>query len=283
MAKNKKARAALKKPRPKKPYRPDFAPSGIAGPKHVFGGTFDVGGGRDEAEFRLAEQQQAMAADLSRQQMGMGLMQNIQETMRDPFSIVSALQMYGKAGGGTMAPAVALSQSGGRGAPSPYGEIADRLMRGLSEFSGATPINPQTGVPFTPMEMDNLRKLSGQDLMAGGATPQQTAIELARSEPNRQSINPDAYNLPENMQGSQWPTAQPSPVLAALRARTEMRPALAGAGAYMKSSPLRPLGGQGGIGTAGMQETWRNQRKKTPTTTKIVKKTVKARTTVKAS
>jgi hypothetical protein len=239
--KNRKARLALQakkrkaQPRKAQPkYSPNFAPTGRGGPDDVYGGVMNVGGGRDDAEMRLQAQQQASAMELSRQQMGMGLMQNIQDTMRDPFSIVSALQMYGKAGGGTQGPAAALAASGGRGAPSPYGEIADRLMRGLSEFSGATPINPTTGQPMNPQEMAYLRQLSGQDIMARGGTQQQASIDLARSEPNRQSINQDAYNLPENIQGSQWPTN--TPAREALRKRK--KGSLKTAGNYMKSSPI---------------------------------------------
>ena len=168
--------------------------------------TYTVGGGQQQAQQGLEALQLAQQMEMQRQQVGQSLMGYLTDIARDPFSIVPAMQAYGQAGGGTLAPAVDLAATGGAGRPSPYGEIASRLMRGLSEFAGATPVNPATGKPMTPAEMDYLRKLTGQDILARGGTTQQASTELARAEPNRLGINPAAYQLPEGIPGSQWPT-----------------------------------------------------------------------------
>ena len=165
-----------------------------------------AGGGDIQAQQGLQGLDIARLMEQQRQQIGQSLLGYLTDIQRDPFSIVPAMQAYGAAGGGTLAPAVALAQSGGAGQPSPYGEISSRLIRGLSEFAGATPVNPHTGMAMTGEEMDYLRKITGGDILRRGGTEQQAAIELARAEGNRQGINPEAYQLPQDIVGTQWPT-----------------------------------------------------------------------------
>lgn len=125
------------------------------------GGAYNVGGGSEQAGFNFDATQLAQQAELARKQTALGFLEYLQETQRDPFSIVTALQQYNTFGGGTLAPAAALAGSGGVGtpAPSPYGEMAQRLMEGLGEFTGGTPYNPNTGKPMTPQEMAFLRMI----------------------------------------------------------------------------------------------------------------------------
>jgi len=111
---------------------PGFAP----------GEEFNVGGGIEQAELELQalELAQRVALERSRQQqaweiarrqglqewglteadlasremqarrsLGFDMLDYVTETMRDPFSIVPALQMYGAAGGGPLSPAQALA------------------------------------------------------------------------------------------------------------------------------------------------------------------------------
>ena len=119
--------------------------------------TYNVGGGQIQAEQALAALQASQQAELSRQQVGQGLLGYLTDIQRDPFSIVPAMRAYGATGGGTLGGAAALAASGGRGQPSPYGQVAGNLIRSLSEFSGGTEINPYTGAPFTPMELGQAR------------------------------------------------------------------------------------------------------------------------------
>ena len=174
----------------------------------MFPGVQDyiVGGGDIQAQQGLQALDIARMMEQQRQQIGQSMLGYLTDIQRDPFSVVGAMKAYGASGGGTLAPSAALSQSGGAGSPSPYGEIHSRLLRGLSEFAGATPVNPSTGKPMTPKEMDYLRKVTGGDILRRGGTEQQAAVELARSEGDRQGLNPDIYNLPSNIAGTQWPT-----------------------------------------------------------------------------
>jgi len=129
-----------------------------------YGGTMNVAGGGQQAEFNLAALDLAQQMETTRQTTGFQLLDYLTQLQKDPFSIVPALQAYTAAGGGSLAPAVAFQGSGGAGAsggagmPSPYGEIADRLIAGLAEFSGAAPVNPYTGLPYTPAESQQVRQ-----------------------------------------------------------------------------------------------------------------------------
>ena len=118
---------------------------------------YNVGGGMDQATLNLQAQQQAADMENVRHQTGFQLLDYLTGLQQNPFSIVPALQAYGAGGGGPMASANAFAQTGGIGNPSPYGAIAQQLIQGLSEFTGGTPINPNTGRPFTPTEMAYLR------------------------------------------------------------------------------------------------------------------------------
>lgn len=183
-----------------------------------------VGGGDIQAQQGLQALDIGRQMEAQRQSMGQSLLGYLTDIQRDPFSIVPALQAYGAAGGGTLAPAVDLAASGGAGRPSPYGEISSRLIRGLSEFAGATPVNPHTGQPMTPGQMDYLRKVTGGDILRRGGTEQQAAVELARAEGNRQGINPEAYRLPEDIIGTQWPTGALAGLQGALGGQTQVQP-----------------------------------------------------------
>ena len=124
------------------------------------GGSWNVAGGSDIASMALQAYQLAQAMELGRRGIGQNLLDKLFELQQNPFSIVPALQSYGAAGGGPLAPAAALAQSGGVGMQSPYGPLIDRLLAGMSEFAGGAPINPNTGAPYLPNEMDYLRMLT---------------------------------------------------------------------------------------------------------------------------
>lgn len=180
-----------------------------------------TGGGDIQAQQGLQGLDIARLMEQQRQQIGQSLLGYLTDVQRDPFNIVSALQASGQAGGGMLGGAAAFAESGGRGMPSPYGEISSRLIRGLSEFAGATPVNPQTGQPMTPAQMDQLRKVTGGDILRRGGTQQQAAIELARAEGNRQGLNPEAYRLPEDIIGTQWPTGAFGGIQGAIGGQTQ--------------------------------------------------------------
>lgn len=108
----------------------------------LFGGSapfLNIGGGFAEAE-RLSDlftrTEEARAA---RKTAGLDLLTQLLDIQQNPFSIVPALQAFGAAGGGTLAPAVDLARTGGVGRPSPYGSLIDSLLSDLSRFATSAP------------------------------------------------------------------------------------------------------------------------------------------------
>lgn len=116
----------------------------------------------DFANLELRTQELAQQAEFGRAGTAGSLLETILGTQRDPFSVVPALSLFGAAGGGTRAPANALALTQGRGIAPELGGIVGDLVRELTQFTGATPINPNTGVPFTPGEMQFLRLVDQQ-------------------------------------------------------------------------------------------------------------------------
>ncbi len=95
----------------------------------------NVGGGINEALIGLSEEELAFKIEGFRQGFGADLLQQLVGMQNNPFSLVPALQAYGAAGGGTLAPAAAFDATGGAGAPSPYGNLVQELLAGLSDFA----------------------------------------------------------------------------------------------------------------------------------------------------
>lgn len=153
-----KKKAAKKKGKKKGKLGPNMAPTGQGFPDWVFGGQMNVGGGQIQAEQQLASDRLANEMQMGQMQIGQGLMGYLTDLQRDPFSIVPAMQAYSASGGGTLAPNAAMVDSGGLGQPSPYGNVVQNLIRGLSEFAGGTNINPATGQSYTPAELAAQRK-----------------------------------------------------------------------------------------------------------------------------
>lgn len=118
--------------------------------------TYNVGGGLDQANMNLQAAQLAQAGELGRRQFGSNLLNQLFSLQQNPFSIVPALQAYGASGGGVLAPATAFAQTGGAGAPSPYGGLVDRLLSDLAGFavtrgSEAPPAaSYERGTPYVP-------------------------------------------------------------------------------------------------------------------------------------
>lgn len=169
-----KARPKARNKTKQSPYfSPDFFPTGIGGPNNAFGGQFHVGGGMDEARLKMDQAIAASTAEQGRQGQAQGFLEYLTEIQQNPFSIVPALQAYGASGGGNLGPAAALAASGGRGQPSPYGDIADNLIRSLRDYTGGTDINPMTGMPYTALEMGGERKKAGVDAYKQWLTDQQ--------------------------------------------------------------------------------------------------------------
>ena len=128
----------------------------------------------DFANLDLRTQELAQQAEFGRAGVTGDLLNTILATQRDPFSIVPALSLFGAAGGGTRAPANALALTQGRGIAPELGGVVGDLVRELTQFTGATPINPNTGTPFTPGEMQFLRLVDQQrqtQLPVPGGTP----------------------------------------------------------------------------------------------------------------
>ena len=156
------------------PKLPDAAVPGAPAPDLAFqppaGEGLLVGGGQQQAQqamdaARLAIEAKDLEqrAELGRLGLGQQLLEHLSGIARDPFSIVPALQAYGVAGGGTLAPAVDLAATGGRGRPSPYGDVYEQLIRRLSgETLGGSTFGtlgagidqsigvPSLGAPTTP-------------------------------------------------------------------------------------------------------------------------------------
>ncbi len=116
----------------------------------------------DFANLDLRTQELAQQAEFGRAGATGDLLNTILGIQRDPFSVVPALSLFGAAGGGTQAPANALALTQGRGIAPELGGIVGDLVRELTQFTGATPINPNTGTPFTPGEMQFLRLVDQQ-------------------------------------------------------------------------------------------------------------------------
>mgnify|MGYP001559772967 CR=1 FL=1 len=119
-------------------------------------GTLNAGGGLDWATLNLQSIIAAQQAELARQQMGQGFLEQIMDTQRDPFSIVPALQLYGGAGGGTLAPHAALAEGGGAIQQSPYGDVAQRLIDSLARFTSGVGV-------ATPEQLINQQHFTSQD------------------------------------------------------------------------------------------------------------------------
>lgn len=125
---------------------------------------YNVGGGIDQANLQLQEQQLAQLMESFRREFGMGLLDRLLEMQKDPFNIVNAVQLAGQSGGGPQGVAGGFAETGGLGTPSPFGDIVSRLLEELGGFAGASPINPNTGAPFTPTETAFLRRFEGLSL-----------------------------------------------------------------------------------------------------------------------
>lgn len=126
-------------------------PVGPAGPSPI-----------DFANLELRTQELAQQAEFGRAGTAGNLLNTILGIQRDPFSIVPALSLFGAAGGGTRAPANALALTRGEGIAPELGGVVGDLVRELTQFTGATPINPNSGLPFTPGEMQFLRLVDQQ-------------------------------------------------------------------------------------------------------------------------
>ena len=128
--------------------------SGLLDPSNPL--VYNVGGGLNQAQMNLGTAQLAQAGELARRQFGMDFVSKLLALQQDPFSIVPALQAYGASGGGVLAPATAFAQTGGAGAPSPYGGLVDRLLSDLSNFAvtkGSEPMpatSYERGTPMVP-------------------------------------------------------------------------------------------------------------------------------------
>lgn len=125
---------------------------------------FNVGGGIDQANLKLQEQELGQLMEAFRREFGMGLLDRLLQVQQDPFNIVNAVRLAGQAGGGPQGIAGGFAQTKGLGTPSPFGDIVDRLLEDLGGFAGANPINPKTGSPFTPSEMAFLRRFENLSL-----------------------------------------------------------------------------------------------------------------------
>ena len=125
---------------------------------------FNVGGGIDQANLGLQEQQLAQLMESFRREFGMGLVDRLFQIEQDPFSIVNATRLAGQAGGGPQGIAGGFAATGGLGTPSPFSGLLDRLLEDLGGFAGGNPINPNTGSPFTPSEMAFLRRFENLSL-----------------------------------------------------------------------------------------------------------------------
>lgn len=89
-------------------------------------------------ELELVRMQLEQQMELGRRELGAGLLETLLDIQRDPFSIVPALQTYGAAGGGTMAPVQAFAETEGAGWPTPYGSLIEQLLGDLVAFAGGS-------------------------------------------------------------------------------------------------------------------------------------------------
>ena len=126
----------------------------------------NVGGGFNDSLIGLAEEDLATQQQSFQQSFGLNLFQQLIGLQDNPFSLVPALQAFGAAGGGPLAPAVAFDATGGAGNPSPYGNLVQELLAGLSAFALGTgvPGGGEGGVPGTPPD---LQDMSVRDILAG--------------------------------------------------------------------------------------------------------------------
>lgn len=145
---------------------------GVAGPSPL-----------DIRALELRAEQIAQEAEQGRAGIASNLLRDVLDIQRDPFSVVPALQLAGAAGGGTQAPANALALTRGEGIAPDLGGVVGDLVRELTQFTGATPINPNSGLPFTPGELQFLRLVDQQNQPAQppvpGGTPRTAATASA--------------------------------------------------------------------------------------------------------
>ena len=182
------------------PSAPPDLPGGAPPPPPADEDLLNAGGGIDWARLNLDTTELAQRMELARQQTALGFLENIMETQRDPFSIVPALQLYGAAGGGTLAPHAALAEGGGAIQQSPYGDIAQQLIESLARFTGGT----GTSGPQPTYEATNLQDYYNYLYPKMGApapTAPPTAAELAEHE----------KLLAEAQAGSTWVPPPPGP------------------------------------------------------------------------
>jgi hypothetical protein len=121
---------------------------------NLFGGSgsFNIAGGFNLAQLDLDAQRLALQSELSRQEFGRSLLQQLLDVQRDPFSIVPALTAFGAGGqaggGGVLAPATDLARTGGAGRPAPaaFGDLASQLLQNAGMFATGPPQAKVIGV-----------------------------------------------------------------------------------------------------------------------------------------
>lgn len=138
--------------------------------------AFNIAGGFDIANLERQSKMDAAAIEQERRNFGLGLLQELFRVQGDPMSIVPAMQAFGATGGGVNAPASALAQATEAGASnvSPFGSLAQNLLRDLGVFAGATPVNPNTGRSFTPAEIAYMNIIQARQTQAPTAQTSST-------------------------------------------------------------------------------------------------------------
>lgn len=157
------------------------APTGPAGPSALDVRALDI----SEAQF---QQQLAQEEEFGKVGAASGLLETLLDVQREPFSVVPALTTFGAAGGGTRAPNAALALTQGQGIAPELGGVVNRLLGEITQFAGANPINPNTGVAFTPGEMQFLRVVDQQRTtqQPAGIVDQVLPTTIAAAKPIRQ-------------------------------------------------------------------------------------------------
>lgn len=141
------------------------------------GSTLNIGGGSADADRQLALMNLLMPMQLGRQQFGGDLVSQMLGIRANPLNLVTSLNLAGQAGGGTGAIGAALAGTGGAGFPTGEAQFPGldqaiaNLLQQQTTFAGGAPINPNTGLPYTPNEMAFLERLVAQEQGFGAPTP----------------------------------------------------------------------------------------------------------------
>lgn len=216
----------------------------------------NAGGGLDWATLNLQSIIAAQQAELARQQLGSGFLEQIMDTQRDPFSIVPALQLYGGAGGGTLAPHAALAAGGGAIQQSPYGDIAQKLIDSLAQFTGGA--NPPVTGTWNPPPggYEPIQPPVGgfSDTTPYGDTPltEPNPINPAYGIPEYDSygnpINPNAPPRPPmDLTGGPLPEPEPTPTYTIDPKTGAKVPSYAGGGTVVSDEPMLGVGAYSGL------------------------------------